>query len=368
MQIPLVDLRKQFAAIKAELLPVVEKVMATAGFIGGPEVAAFEHEFARFCGVDHAVGAANGTDALQVALWASGIGPGDEVIIPSHTFIATGEAVRMRGATPVFAEIDGATFNIDPADAARKVGAKTKAIVAVHLNGLAADMTLLEELAHSHDLRLIADGAQAHGALHAGLPAARFGAATTFSFYPGKNLGACGDAGAITTHDEHLAKRCRMIVDHGRDQKYVHEVQGTNARLDALQAAILRVKLRHLSAWCNARRAHARAYSERLAGLAAIRVPAISDDDAHAMHLYVIRVPQEARDRLIAELLDDGIGAGVHYPVPLHLQPCNRDLGYAAGDLPVTEAVAREIISLPMYPELTEAQIEVVCSAVARLL
>lgn len=364
MNIPLVDLRAQYATIRDEVMPVIENVMATASFIGGPNVRDFEAEFAAFCNAGHVIGVANGTDALIVALWGAGVRPGDEVIIPSHTFIATGEAVRLLGATPVFAEIDEETFNIDPDDVARRVTPRTKAIMPVHLYGLPADMTRLAALAREHDLVLIADGAQAHGALHAGEPIARFGLATTYSFYPGKNLGAAGDAGAIVTDDEDFARRCRMIANHGRQGKYVHDIQGTNARLDALQAAILRVKLRHLAGWSEARRAHAAAYSERMGGLESVRLPDLGGNDTHAMHLYVIRVPKADRGPLLDHLRQSGIGAGVHYPVPLHLQPCNADLGGVAGDFPITETIAGEIVSLPMFPELSEAQIDHVCGAI----
>lgn len=364
MNIPLVDLRAQFNSIRDEVMPVIDDVMSSAGFIGGPNVSDFEDEFAAFCGTAHAVGVANGTDALIVALWAAGIRPGDEVIIPSHTFIATGEAVRMLGATPVFAEIDETTFNIDPEDAAKRIGPKTKAILPVHLYGLPAEMIRLAEVASAHGLLLLADGAQAHGATHAGIPVAAHGQATTFSFYPGKNLGAAGDAGAIVTDDSAFANRCRMIANHGREDKYLHHIQGTNARLDALQAAILRVKLRHLDEWCKARRAHADAYSDRLTDIDQVRLPDLGGNDTHAMHLYVIRVPKADRDALVDHLKGAGVGAGIHYPVPLHLQPCNADLGYKAGDFPLTEAVCDEIVSLPMYPELTSAQIEYVCEAV----
>ena len=362
--IPLVDLRRQYAALKQDIAAAIEPVMAEARFIGGAEVASFETEFAAWCGAGHAVGVASGTDALLVALWALGLRVGDEVILPAHTFIATGEAVRMLGAVPVFADVTADSFTIDPADVARRLTAKTRAIVPVHLYGRPADMDALAALSRDHGVALVGDGAQAHGAAWRDQPLARFGQATRYSFFPGTNLGAFGDAGAIVTEDAELARRMRMIANHGRTGKYEHDIQGMNARLDALQAAVLRVKLRHLSGWCAARRAHAAAYAERLAGVPDVVVPALAGTFTHGMHLFVIRVPAAVRDGLLAHLKGKEIEAGVHYPIPLHLQPCNRDLGGRRGDLPVTEGLADEIVSLPMFPELTPAEIDHVAGAV----
>ncbi|MBI4238655.1 MAG: DegT/DnrJ/EryC1/StrS family aminotransferase [Deltaproteobacteria bacterium] len=365
-RIPLVDLEQQYQRIREEMEPALQAVLTQAQFIGGPAVAAFERQFAEFCGVRYVVGVGNGTDALYVTLRALGIGPDDEVILPSHTFIATSEAVRLVGARPVFADISAETFNLDPAEVERKITACTKAILPVHLYGQPAALEALTTLAKRHQLLLVGDAAQAHGASYCGTPIARFGNATTFSFYPGKNLGAYGDGGAVATDDEALAKRIRMIANHGRTQKYVHDLEGVNSRLDGLQAAVLAVKLRHLADWNECRRRCAVQYTDLLRHVAGVQTPNIPEEATHVMHLYVIRVPAERRESLLASLRNDGIDAGIHYPVPLHLQPCYRSLGYAEGSLPVTETVAREIVSLPMFPELTADQVTVVADAVKR--
>lgn len=365
MKIPLVDLKAQCRDLRDALTQAISDVISETAFIGGPKVSQFEREFASFCGVEHAVGVSSGTDAIYIALWALGVGPGDEVILPAHTFIATSEAVRLLGAVPVFVDIEAETFNINVNAVAQAIGHKTRAIVAVHLYGRPAPMEQLCLLAQDHGLALVGDGAQVHGARIGVRGVAEFGDATTFSFYPGKNLGAFGDAGAIVTNNHSLASKMRMLVDHGRcGSKYLHESLGTNARLDGLQAAVLSVKLKHLDAWCDARMRHAEAYSAALSNTKQVKTPDLPiADRQHAMHLYVIRVPAPDRDKLLKYLRDQGIEAGIHYPVPLHLQPCNADLGYQIGALPITEKIAKEIISLPVYPELGDAEIShVVCS------
>jgi len=366
VKIPLVDLKAQYRNLKDELTQAINVVMSETAFIGGPAVREFERQFADFCEVEYAVGASSGTDALYIALWAFGVGRGDEVILPAHTFIATSEAVRLLGAVPVFVDIQERTFNMDPDAVAAAIGPRTRAIVAVHLYGRPAPMEQLAELAQRHGIALVGDGAQVHGARIGNRAVAQFGDATAFSFYPGKNLGACGDAGAIVTNNTDLAAKMKKLVDHGRaGSKYLHESLGTNARLDGLQAAILSVKLKYLEGWCEARRRHAAAYTTALEGLEQVRTPGLpAGDRQHAMHLYVLRVSSADRDPLLKYLKERGVEAGIHYPVPLHLQPCNADLGYTKGRLPITERIAEEIISLPMYPELGEAEIAHVVEAV----
>tara|TARA_B100000315_G_scaffold248614_1_gene278689 strand:+ start:749 stop:1897 length:1149 start_codon:yes stop_codon:yes gene_type:complete len=362
--IPLVNLKIQVAILEEKLTGVIRQVLADGRFIGGPTVANFEEKFARFSGAAYCVGVGNGTDALFLTLKTLGVSEGDEVILPSHTFTATAEAVRLVGGRPVFAEIDEATFNIDPEDVANKITPKTRALLPVHLYGRPADIPSLEDLSSSYGVDLVYDAAQAHGALHRGTPIARFGRASAFSFYPGKNLGAFGDAGAVLSNDEMLANRARMLANHGRAEKYTHELSGVNSRIDSLQAAILSLKLDYLSEWCDARRRHATAYSELLAGFEKIRLPDLGGEDIHGMHLFVIRVPAPDREGLIRYLHERKIETGIHYPIPLHMQPCNRDLGYKEGSFPVTERLVNEVLSLPMFPELTEPEIDRVSEAI----
>ncbi|MDP6278033.1 MAG: DegT/DnrJ/EryC1/StrS family aminotransferase [Nitrospinota bacterium] len=362
--IPLVNLKIQVAILEEKLTGVIRQVLADGRFIGGPTVANFEEKFAIFSGAAHCVGVGNGTDALFLTLKALGVSEGDEVILPSHTFTATAEAVRLVGGRPVFAEIDEATFNIDPEDVANKITPKTRALLPVHLYGRPADIPSLEDLSSSYGVDLVYDAAQAHGALHRGTPIARFGRASVFSFYPGKNLGAFGDAGAVLSNDEMLANHARMLANHGRAKKYTHELSGVNSRIDSLQAAILSLKLDYLSEWCDARRRHATAYSERLVEFEKIRLPDLGGEDIHGMHLFVIRVPAPDREGLIRYLHERKIETGIHYPIPLHMQPCNRDLGYKEGSFPVTERLVNEVLSLPMFPELTEPEIDRVSEAI----
>lgn len=369
MNIPLVDLKAQYATLREEIHTAIDAVLANTAFIGGSFVQDFEAAFAQFSGTAHAVGCGNGTDAIELALRALGIGPGDEVIVPSHTFFATPEAVLGVGATPVFAEIGGAEisdggdgFTVDPAAIEALVNERTRAIIPVHIYGHPCDMDPIVEIARKHDLLLLEDCAQAHGAKYKGRPVGTFGACGCFSFYPGKNLGAYGDAGAVITDDPVLADTIRKLTEHGSPKKYVHELVGVNSRLDGIQAAILHVKLKHLDGWSAARRAAAAKYSERLAGvdgvgLPGVVVPSVAEWAEPVWHLYVVRVAE--RDRVLAHLHKNDIGAGIHYPIPCHAQPAllGED-GEPCVRLPRTEKIAGEILSLPMFPELDDARID----------
>ncbi|MBU0492229.1 MAG: DegT/DnrJ/EryC1/StrS family aminotransferase [Chloroflexi bacterium] len=360
--IPFVDLGAQYRAIQAEIDAAIQEVLASTAFVGGAQVRQFEAEFAEFCQVPYAIGVANGTDAIELALQACGVGPGDEVITVSHTFTATAEAIVNVGATPVFVDIHPQTYTMAVEGLEARITPRTKVIMPVHLYGHPADMDPIVALARRHGLRVIEDAAQAQGARYQGRRAGSLGDIACFSFYPGKNLGAYGDAGAVVTADPDLAQYVRRMHDHGRTEKYVHEHIGRNSRLDGLQAAILRVKLRHLDQWNDQRRDHAALYDELLPRLG-ISVPIPSNQVEPIYHLYVVRVPD--REGLGAHLKAQGIATGIHYPLPLHLQPAYCHLGYREGDLPVTEAIAAEVLSLPMFPELTTDQIETVVGAVA---
>ncbi|HZA83846.1 MAG TPA: DegT/DnrJ/EryC1/StrS family aminotransferase [Actinomycetes bacterium] len=357
--VPLVDVRAAYLAQQAELDAAVAGVVGGGGFILGPEVEAFEAAFAGFCGTRRAVGVASGTAAIHLALAALGVGPGDDVVTVAHTFTASAEAVAHAGARPRFVDVDDATGGMDPKALAGAVAGAT-AVLPVHLYGLPVDMPGILAVAGEAGLPVVEDAAQAHGATVAaddGEPPRRAGSVgrlAAFSFYPGKNLGAFGDAGAVTTDDEELAERVARLRDHGRTSKYEHAEVGWGERLDALQAAVLRVKLRRLEAGNAARERLARRYDEALAGVGDLVPPARVEGRTSAWHLYVVRTGH--RDELLAACRAAGIGAGAHYPVPLHLQPAWRHLGHARGDLPVTEAWAAECLSLPLYPELTEAQ------------
>ncbi len=351
--IPLVDLKAQYRTIQPAIDEAIQRVLASANFIMGSEVTAFEEAFARYCGAAHCVGVSSGTAALELTLRAYGIGPGDEVITVAHTFIATAEAISAVGARPVFVDIDPATYTLDPDCLAGAITPATRAVIPVHIYGQPADMTRINAIAREHHLVVIEDAAQAHGATWAEIPAGHLGHAACFSFYPGKNLGAYGDAGAVVTDDPAVAEAVRLLRNHGRRSKYIHEQKGFGHRLDALQAAILRAKLPYLDRWTDARRRLAARYSDLLAD-SPLTLPAEAPDAASAWHLYVVR--SEQRDELLAFLNDHGVAAGIHYPVPLHLQPAYADLGYRPGDLPVTEAVASTCLSLPLYPELCHDQ------------
>lgn len=361
--VPQLDLAAQYAAIGDEIRTAVDKVLASQQFILGREGAALEIEIAQLCGVAHGVGVASGTDALILALRACGVQAGDEVIIPPFTFVATASAVNAIGAIPRFADIRPDTYNIDPADLARRVTPQTKAIIAVHLYGLSADMDAILNIARAKNLRVIQDNAQAIGASYKGRPTGSMGDVACLSFYPTKNLGAYGDAGMIVTNSSELAARLRSLRNHGQSAKYVSSEPGWNSRLDEIQAAILRVKLRHLPEWQRARQAHAEAYSKLLLGIPGIAPPLVPENYQHVFHQYTIRV--ERRDALQQALSGRNIGSAIYYPVPLHLQPLYRSLRHKAGDFPHAEHAANEVISLPMYPELRSEQIARVAEAVA---
>jgi dTDP-4-amino-4,6-dideoxygalactose transaminase len=360
--VPFLDLTSQFASIREEIMDAVDRVFVSGQFVGGEWVERFEEQFARFVGSRYAIGVGSGTAALELALKAAQIGAGDEVILPANSFFATAEAVSNVGARPVFADVNPRTFHLDVASSERLITARTRAIIPVHLYGWAMDMTALQKLADRHRLTIIEDAAQAHGTERDGIPVGGSGRLTCFSFYPGKNLGAYGDGGIVTCNSEVHAERLRLLREHGSPAKYVHVIVGTNSRLDALQAAVLSVKLHYLREW-NARRVqHAMAYGAKLRS-AYIQVPEVPSGREHNFHLFVIRAKN--RDALRQHLHARGIGTGIHYPEPLHLTPAYRKLGYAMrGSLPVAEALAPEILSLPMYPELSESQIDQVTEAV----
>jgi dTDP-4-amino-4,6-dideoxygalactose transaminase len=381
MNVPFLDLKTPHLELEEELVEVFRECLRNASFVGGPQVQAFEEEFAQFCETKYCVGVNSGTDALRFSLIAAGIGPGDEVITVPNTFIATTEAISQTGATIAFVDIDEQTYNMDPnllddylkkryALCSMRSAAQPKAVLPVHLYGQPADMDSIQEIAHRYGLIVIEDACQAHGALYYSgkdekwKKTGSMGTAGCFSFYPGKNLGACGEGGAVTTNDEGIANKIRMLRDHGQAKKYYHEFEGYNGRLDAIQTGILRVKLRHLTDWNEKRRQNASLYNELLNGeipqhrsTAApqhhntVITPYEPSWAKAVYHLYIIRTRK--RDELQKYLSENGIGTGLHYPIPLHLQKAYIDSGYTEGDFPTTEKVASEILSLPMYPQLT---------------
>ncbi len=357
------DLSAQYAAIGGEIRDAVTRVLESQQFVLGKEGTALEQEIAALCGVRHGIGVASGTDALVLALRAVGVHSGDEVILPPFTFVATGSAVSALGARPVFADIDPATFNVTAAEIAKRITKNTRAIVVVHLYGLAADMDPIRAAAKQHGLPVVEDNAQAIGAIYNGRPTGSLGDIACLSFYPTKNLGAYGDAGMITTDSRELDARLRTLRNHGQSSRYNSAEPGWNSRLDEIQAAILRVKLRHLKEWENARRANAARYSESLSGIKEIQTPHVPRDREHAFHQYTIRA--QRRDELGEFLTDRKIGNAVYYPVPLHLQPIYAALGHGAGSFPEAEKAASEAISLPMFPELRTEQVERVASSIA---
>jgi dTDP-4-amino-4,6-dideoxygalactose transaminase len=354
MNVPLVDLGAQYQPLKEEILGRIGEILDGMRLFLGPNVQAFEREFAAYQEVEHAIGVSDGTTALQLALLACGIGPGDEVITVSHTFIATAEAIILVGALPVFVDVDRRTYTMDVGQIEGRITPHTRAIVPVHLYGQPADMDPVMEIAERHQLWVVEDASQAHGARYKGCRTGGLGHVAAFSFYFSKNLGAYGEAGMVTTDDEELARKVRMLRDHGSPQRYHHEMVGVNGRLDEIQAAVLRAKLPYLEGWNAQRRAHAAHYAELLSDLQEVALPEVADYAEHVYHQYAVRVPH--RDELREYLTRQGIGTGVHYPIPCHLQPALQSLGYRRGDLPVTERIADEILSLPMYPELTAEQ------------
>jgi UDP-2-acetamido-2-deoxy-ribo-hexuluronate aminotransferase len=376
--IPMLDLRAQFESIAPEIRAAVEEVLVAQQFVVGPQGEALEREIAESSGVRHAVGVASGTEALELGLHACGVGLGDEVIVPSFTFIATGSAVSALGARPVFADIEPATFNLDPEQIEARITPRTRAIVVVHLFGLSADMDPILEIADKHGVPVIEDNAQSFGATYRGRKTGSMGRIGCLSFYPSKNLGAYGDAGMIVTNDDKLATRLRTLRNHGQTGQYLSTERGWNSRLDELQAAILRVKLRHLANWTAKRREHARFYDSLLADVPGILLPRVPIGREHVYYLYTIRVEgraggytrpndrgNEARSDLVQQRLKErGVASMVYYPVPLHLQPLYAPLGGKPGDLRVSERAAREVLSIPIYPELTHEQALCVAEAV----
>jgi dTDP-4-amino-4,6-dideoxygalactose transaminase len=355
--IPFVDLKGQYQSIKPEIDAAIGRVLESAQFILGDEVAAFERDFAAYCGTREAIGLNSGTSALHLALLAAGVGPGDEVITVPFTFVATVSTIVYAGATPVLVDIEPGTYTMDPSKLEAAITPRTKAIVPVHLYGQPADMDPILEIARRRGVAVIEDAAQAHGADYKGRRCGSMSAMACFSFYPGKNLGAYGEGGAVVTSDPDLARRIRVLRSWGEERRYEHSVKGFNYRMDGIQGAILGVKLRHLERWTEQRRARAQRYREALADTPAV-LPVVRPDVRHVFHVYAVRLPQ--RDAWRARFTELGIQVGVHYPIPVHLQPAHRDLGYDRGAFPVAERVASEILSLPIYPELTDEQIEMV--------
>lgn len=360
MSVPFVDLKAQYRSIHNQIEAALADVLESCRFVGGPVVEAFEAEFAQACGAKYAVGVGNGTDALQVALRACGVGPGDEVITPAFTFTATAEAVVNAGARPVFVDVDE-TYTLDANQVADRITVRTKAILPVHLYGQPADIDPLLDLAQRHGLVVVEDAAQAHGARYKGRRVGSLGHIACFSFYPSKPLGAYGDGGAILTNNGQWARQVRTICDHGRSGYYQHELIGCNSRLDALQAAVLRVKLQHLDEWNEARRRVALRYAEMLAS-SDLTLPHVAPEREHVYHLYVVR--SRDREGLRQHLQQAGIGVGLHYPGPLHQQPAYSFLGYRRGSFPNSEAWADQILSLPMYAEMTASQVAEVVAAI----
>ncbi|WP_101523657.1 DegT/DnrJ/EryC1/StrS family aminotransferase [Nocardioides houyundeii] len=368
MSVPFVDLGSQHAEIADEVRAGVEDLFARTGFVGGPEVSRFEEEYAAFLGAGHCVGVANGTDALELALRGAGVRAGGEVILPANTFIATAEAVSRIGAVPVLVDVDEEHLLIDPDRVAERLGPRTQAVVPVHLFGQAAPVELVQARCADAGIPVVEDAAQAQGARRHGRAAGTLGQAAGTSFYPGKNLGAAGDAGAVTTDDEALATRVRVLAAHGSPTKYVHDVIGMNSRLDTIQAVYLRAKLARLDKWNQLRRDAADRYAALLAGLepAGLRLPGVAPGNEHVWHLYVVRVAD--RDRVLAGLTERGIGAGIHYPTPVHLTRAYAGLGLGPGTFPVAERAAARMLSLPMHPHLTLTQQETVAQALSELL
>jgi dTDP-4-amino-4,6-dideoxygalactose transaminase len=359
--IPLLDLKAQYASIKGEVDAAVLRVLASGEYILGDDVAGLEQDFAEYCNVKHAVAVNTGTSALHLALLAAGVGAGDEVITVPFTFVATVSAICYTGARPVFVDVEPLTLTMDPAQVEARITSRTKAIVPVHLYGQMAEMDAIKVIADHYRIPVIEDACQAHGARYKEDRAGSIGISGCFSFYPGKNLGACGEGGIVVTNSDDQARTMRMLRDWGQEQRYHHLLKGFNYRMDAIQGAILRIKLRHLEAWTEMRRAHASRYSFLLAGLADLTTPVEAADRRHVYHVYAIR--SRGRDGLQRALSAEGIQSGLHYPIPLHLQKAHADLGYQAGDFPVSEAAAREVLSLPIYPEMTAWQVEEVAAA-----
>ena len=371
MEVPFLDLKVQYKSIKNEIDTAIQKVLDNTAFILGPSVAEFEKEFAKIHNVKYCLGTSSGTDGNHLALWSLDIGSGDEVIIPANTFIATAWGATLCGATPVFVDCHTESYNIDPGKVERAITKRTKAIVAVHLYGQSADMDSLKKISEEYKIHLVEDAAQAHLAEYKGKKVGGLSEVTSFSFYPGKNLGAYGEAGAVVTNDEDIFQKIKKLREHGQSKKYYHETFGHNYRMEGIQGAVLEVKLKYIDKWTNQRRRVADRYRELLNNLEQIILPVEMPDHKHVYHLYVIKVNvgdrrknQEVRNNLQAYLQEQKISTGLHYPVPLHMQECFKHLGHKQGDFPETEMLAESGLSLPMYPELSDDQIEYVVSKI----
>jgi dTDP-4-amino-4,6-dideoxygalactose transaminase len=365
MKVPFLNLKAHHLPMIDEFDRAIREVIESSAFAGGPFVESFEEEFAAYCGSNYAIGVGNGTDALWLTLLALGIGEGDEVITVPNTFIATAEAITYCKARPVFVDVDETTFTMDPAELEKILTARTKAIIPVHLLGQPADMDPILEFARAHGLFVIEDAAQAHGAEYKARKAGTMGDAGCFSFYPGKNLGAFGEAGAVVTNDAELKEKIKVLRDHGQAQKYYHSLMGWNCRMDGIQAAVLSIKLRHLEEANLLRRKHALEYNRTFAGIEEVATPCEASYARHVYHVYAIRVQE--RDEVRRRLQEKEIGCAVHYPIPIHLQEACQNLGYAVGAFPVSEKLTQEFLSLPMYPELTGEQIEYVADCVSEI-
>jgi Predicted pyridoxal phosphate-dependent enzyme apparently involved in regulation of cell wall biogenesis len=365
VNVPFLDLKIQYNAIKEEIALALRNVLDSTAFAGGPFVEKFQKDFASFCRSEFAVGVGSGTDALWVTLMCLGIGKGDEVITTPNTFIATAEAITFCGAKPVFVDIDEQTYNINPDLLKRAITSKTKAIIPVHLFGQPADMDPIVKIAREHGLFVIEDACQAHGAEYKGRRVGSIGHAGCFSFYPGKNLGAYGEAGAVITNDHELAEKIKRFRDHGQAKKYYHSMIGWNARMDGFQGAVLSVKLKHISEWNEARRKNAKRYNELLAAVEEITMPIEAEYAKHVYHIYAIRTKK--RDALMSALAEKNISCGIHYPISLHLQDAYRFLGYTQESFPIAEKCAEEFLSLPMFPELTQDQIKMVVAEIKKI-
>ncbi|MGD9200537.1 MAG: DegT/DnrJ/EryC1/StrS family aminotransferase [Chitinispirillia bacterium] len=363
MNVPFLDLKMQYNSIRDEINPAIQNILDSCSYILGNSVSDFEQEFAKLHNGKYCYGLASGTAGNHVVLWTLGVGPGDEVIIPANTFIATAWGATLCGAQPVFVDCHPDSYNIDPDKVENAISSRTKAIVAVHLYGQAADMDALEDIAQRHNIHLVEDCAQAHISEYKGKKIGSLSIASSFSFYPGKNLGAYGEGGAVMTNDNNIAKKLKCIRAHGAEEKYTHTIFGHNYRMDGIQGAVLKVKLKHLQSWTEKRRKAAAKYKELLFEIKEVQTPVEMPYNKHVYHLFVIQTPK--RDLLQAYLNENKISTGIHYPIPLHLQPCFNHLGYRKGDFPISEKLADNCISLPLFPEITEEQIQYVCSTIS---
>ncbi|GFO64869.1 DegT/DnrJ/EryC1/StrS family aminotransferase [Geomonas paludis] len=364
MKVPFLNLKAQYDVIAEEVQRSIAEVLSKCAFSGGPYVEAFEEEFAVFCGSKFAAGVGSGTDALWLALLGLGVQPGDEVITVPNSFIATAEAISLCGARPVFVDVKEDSFTMDPELLPQAITKRTKVIIPVHLYGQTADMDPILSIAERHGIAVLEDACQAHGAEYKGRRAGGLGHAACFSFYPGKNLGAYGEAGCVVTKDEELANKIKMLRDHGQSRKYYHDVIGINGRMDGIQGAVLSVKLKYLDSWNKQRRANAMLYREKLAGVAGLKVPKEMEYARHVYHVFAVR--SQRREMMRSSLQQSGIDCGVHYPVPIHLQEAYASREEQAGKFPVAELCARELLSLPMFPELTGKEVDYICQEVER--